>query len=299
MAVIVGSARIDENGRLSGGKAGDQTGKEVATEPFYVHKQGWNVLRAKDPNVAKKIAESMLRACNNKNIGYDQYQRLGVITYGTGSTVPTECDCSALVRQCVKEASGVDAGNFTTSNEKSKLLATGLFTEVTFTSVSALRLGDVLVTKTTGHTVVVVDAPAQDSNQTSGIDVIYRVYAGKWYSAVKNTLDYAGVENKPISGVMAKVSKGGIKVRVRPIGSKNYLDWVTGYDVNDGNNGYAGILSKPIDRIQFQLTGLPNNHVKYRVSIVGSTGYLDWVTDLNDYAGIDGKQIDKIQVKIV
>ena len=28
MAVLIGSARIDENGRIKGGKAGDQTGKE-------------------------------------------------------------------------------------------------------------------------------------------------------------------------------------------------------------------------------------------------------------------------------
>lgn len=30
MSVKIGSARIDENGRARGGKAGDQTGKEVA-----------------------------------------------------------------------------------------------------------------------------------------------------------------------------------------------------------------------------------------------------------------------------
>ena len=29
MAVYVGSARIDENGKAYGGKAGDQTGKEI------------------------------------------------------------------------------------------------------------------------------------------------------------------------------------------------------------------------------------------------------------------------------
>ena len=29
MSVKIGSARIDENGRARGGKAGDQTGKEV------------------------------------------------------------------------------------------------------------------------------------------------------------------------------------------------------------------------------------------------------------------------------
>ena len=35
MAVKVGSARIDENGKAHGGKAGDQTGKEVSTQNWY------------------------------------------------------------------------------------------------------------------------------------------------------------------------------------------------------------------------------------------------------------------------
>lgn len=33
--VRVGSARIDENGKVIGGQAGDQTGQEVAVEAWY------------------------------------------------------------------------------------------------------------------------------------------------------------------------------------------------------------------------------------------------------------------------
>ena len=36
MSLMVGSARIDENGKISGGKPGDQTGNEVSTQPYYV-----------------------------------------------------------------------------------------------------------------------------------------------------------------------------------------------------------------------------------------------------------------------
>ena len=74
MAVIIGSARIDENGKAHGGKAGDQTGKEVSTQNWYKHSKGWVVLRAKDPKKAAKIAQAMRAACDNPNIGYDQYQ---------------------------------------------------------------------------------------------------------------------------------------------------------------------------------------------------------------------------------
>ena len=74
MAVIIGSARIDENGKAHGGRAGDQTGREVSTQPWYKHSKGWVVLRAKDPIKAAKIAQAMRAACDNPNIGYDQYQ---------------------------------------------------------------------------------------------------------------------------------------------------------------------------------------------------------------------------------
>ena len=47
MAVKVGSARIDENGRAHGGKAGNQTGKELSVQNWYRHFKGWRVLSAK------------------------------------------------------------------------------------------------------------------------------------------------------------------------------------------------------------------------------------------------------------
>ena len=40
MSVRVGSARIDEQGKATGGKAGDQTGGEVSTQAWYKHSKG-------------------------------------------------------------------------------------------------------------------------------------------------------------------------------------------------------------------------------------------------------------------
>ena len=68
MAVRIGSARIDENGKARGGKAGDQTGKEVSTQNWYKHNKGWRVFRAKDPKRAEMIAQDMQWACDNKHI---------------------------------------------------------------------------------------------------------------------------------------------------------------------------------------------------------------------------------------
>lgn len=52
MSLVVGSARIDESGHISGGKPGDQTGNEVSTQAYYVHSKGWYCLRPKSITVA-------------------------------------------------------------------------------------------------------------------------------------------------------------------------------------------------------------------------------------------------------
>ena len=158
MAVIIGSARHDEHGNCySGGKAGDHTGQEVSMQKFYVHKKGWRVLRAKSSEIANKLAEAMIIACNNENIGYDQSERGGVITHGIDSEVKTECDCSSLVRSCIIYASGKDVGDFNTSNELSVILKSGLFKDVgSYEQGDTLYNGDILVTRTKGHTVIVV-----------------------------------------------------------------------------------------------------------------------------------------------
>ena len=168
MAVKVGSARIDENGKAHGGQAGDQTGKEVSTQNWYLHSKGWRVFRAKNPSVAEKIAQCMERACKNSKIGYDQYQRntLYKAAEKVGfdvSKVTTACetDCSALVRVCIAYAgiTGLPEG-FRTGNMPSNLNKTGAFTELTGSKYQSqstyLGRGDILVTKSSGHTVVVL-----------------------------------------------------------------------------------------------------------------------------------------------
>jgi glycolate oxidase len=58
----VGSARIDERGRARGGKAGDQTGREVMIQDGYIHPDGWVVIRPKDLTVAAVIAAGIIPA---------------------------------------------------------------------------------------------------------------------------------------------------------------------------------------------------------------------------------------------
>ena len=178
----IGSARLDERGKISGGKAGDQKQSsvpdyigEVSQQKFYIHKKGWYILRPKSPEIASRIANAMITACNNPHLGYNQNNRLGIIKYGTSSNVNTECDCSSLVRECVKEATGKDPGNFNTSNEVAALMKTGLFDLIEYRNTMPLCAGDILVTKTKGHTAIVT------KGDKSNIETVAReVIDGKW-----------------------------------------------------------------------------------------------------------------------
>lgn len=188
MAIMVGSARIDEHGNIRAGSPGDQkqtakTGDargEVSQQPFYIHSKGWIILRPKSPELADKLAELMIKACDNANIGYDQGNRNGVLRYGVETKTKTECDCSGLVRALIYWATGKDPGAFSTLTEADKLMSTGMFDKITFVSLAKTPVynGDVLVTKTKGHTVIVTcGAPRKTKSY-------YPEYTGKSVSII-------------------------------------------------------------------------------------------------------------------
>ena len=189
--IIIGSARIDERGALSGGGSGDQKQKatpdykgEVSLQNFYIHKKGWFVMRPKSREVAAKLGVAMMTACNNDNIGYDQNNRLDIMKKGIRTTKAAECDCSSLVRACIKDASGVDVGNFTTSTECTILTASGLFEpKKTYKNGMELLTGDILCTKTKGHTVIVVHGVDYIKVETQSDDC-YPKYKGNSNSIV-------------------------------------------------------------------------------------------------------------------
>lgn len=139
---------------------------------------------------------------------------------------------------------------------------------------------------------------AVPSNTHVKPDIIYAVKAGgKWYPEVKNYEDYAGVENKAVTDVMIKLSNGGkLSYRVHILGGK-WLPYVTGYNKNDSNNGYAG-CGKVIDAIELKCASY---NIKYRVSTTknGANYYAEVLDNDNDYAGVFGKPIDKIQCRVI
>ena len=103
----------------------------------------------------------MIDACNNNRIGYSQKDRYGIVTmykrYGSIKAIKTNCntDCSETVRVCLMQI-GINVGDMTTWNEANVLEATGKFeSKFKVTSQNQLQTGDILVTCTKGHTVIV------------------------------------------------------------------------------------------------------------------------------------------------
>ena len=205
MKIILGSARHDENGHAHGGKPGDQTQKkvddfsgEVSMQDFYITSKGWYVLHPKTKELADKLAERMKTACNNPNIGYNQDEREQVVKKGIDTKEPVNSDCSALVRACVKEASGKDPGDFYTGNEVAVLGKTGLFEDaVGYTTITKLYTGDILVTKVKGHTAIVVEGLTRDDST----DVPVNPYK-------EPTKNVTSVKNAEARGVKVYISRG-------------------------------------------------------------------------------------------
>lgn len=165
--VTIGSARIDENSNISGGQAGDNNGREVSTQPYYDHSKGWFIFRAKSVFVRELIAEAMEAACANDNIGYDQsnnqslYSAAKKVDFDLSKvTTPCETDCARLVRCCIRYA-GINIKDFYTGDEPSVLSESGYFDQVYVKSQEELARGDILVTKTKGHTVIVLVSGSQ------------------------------------------------------------------------------------------------------------------------------------------
>lgn len=98
---MISNCGHDENGKYSGGKAGDQTGQEWAVISWY--NRPWScVLRHPDAAVRKEIARNARAAANNPLCGYDQGQRLTFWEHLKASaydaakiTVACEADCSS------------------------------------------------------------------------------------------------------------------------------------------------------------------------------------------------------------
>lgn len=209
----IGHASLGSNGKTTGDKSGDQ-GREVCTTSYY--KKAWSyVLRAKDPNIAEKMAQACEAGCTNQCIGYRQDRRntLKAQAKLVGmdlSRIKTDCDCdcSSFMTVCA-ECAGIPIpynGNNapTTSSMKVAFMNTGYFDLLTdkkyLDSDSYLRRGDILVA-VGSHTVMVLsDGKLADISQLANIQQIpikaidisqYNIITD--YKAMANEIQYVGI----------------------------------------------------------------------------------------------------------
>ncbi len=140
-----------------------------------------------------------------------------------------------------------------------------------------------------------------DKKTTNEVDVYYRVCTQKhkWLQEVKNLSDFAGWQNSPIVGVAMKVSKGYIKYRVHIKGGK-WLSWVTGYNIKDFVNGYAG-NGQVIDAIQiyyYTPKGMKLKEAVYKVNNYDWQHDTDKDSGQDGYAGLFGTAMIELRISI-
>ena len=172
--VTIGHARSDENGKSTGGKPGDQkqnkenTKGELLFEDWYVSGDSWDfVLRCKNDYIHALIAEDVIKAVRNPDIGYSQGNRYSLYedvknkSFDCSDTdKAVDCDCSSLVTVCANYAGIPIPKDTSTSTMKSRYSATKMFKMYTANtyvqSADKLEVGDILV-RAGYHTATVVN----------------------------------------------------------------------------------------------------------------------------------------------
>ena len=146
------------------------------------------------------------------------------------------------------------------------------------------------------------DLPSGPQSDTQNVNVFYRVKTQKhgWLSEVINLTDYAGWENSPITEIAIRVDKGSVKYRAHVKGG-DWLPYVTGYNINDSINGYAG-NGKVIDAVEVYYY-TPNDIRPFKKAKYKINDY-DWQYDnektnrQDGYAGVFGVVATKFQIVI-
>ena len=213
MAIKIGHSAIDENGKIAGGSAGDQTGAEVCIRTWY--NKGWNcVLRPKTAALAEKSAKAMEQACANNNIGYDQNQRNTLHAQAKAndfdlSKITTKCesDCSSLVHVCAIAGGAhlvYGSNGYTTRTMRAAFKASGdyeVLTESKFlNSDKYLMRGDILLKEGSHAAMALENGSLIAKPSTPSAPTTNNIVAGKKIT-LKNVKSYTSETAKSHYGV--------------------------------------------------------------------------------------------------
>lgn len=272
MAKYIAHSSIDERGRISGGQAGDQTGKEVCVRTWWYF--ATQVLRIEDEKVRVQFGNNMIDCANNNNVGYDQGGRNTLLTQAIKvnfdfSKIAVKCegDCSSTVTACLlgaiykvlgKEAYEkayavlVVGGNCATTStlsarlRKLTMIKVTLYTSTAYTkSTSKAVFGDIY-NKPSNHVVVYVDngkkvATAQKKSvkATESAKSFLTSLAGTYKSTANLNVRYGAGTSK---GKMVVIPKG---TQVKCYGYYTMVSKTNWYYIQFTLNGvtYTGFAS--------------------------------------------------------
>lgn len=191
----IAHASIDENGKIAGGQAGDQTGKEVCIRTWYDKSWGY-VLRIDNEALRIRFADNMIDAAKNDMIGYNQNTRNSLLTQAklvdfdfSKISVACACDCSSLVtiallgaiytvfgKEAYETAYGVlvvDGNCATTSTLRNRMKKLTMASTTVYSSVSHTRktsnavYGDIYLKEGSHVAVYIADGNEQTASSSS------------------------------------------------------------------------------------------------------------------------------------
>lgn len=263
---MISNCGHDENGKYTGGAAGDQTGTEWEIRTWY--NRPWNcVLRHPDRNVGNMLADLARKAAQNNLVGYDKNQRgtywqhLKASNYDPAQiTVKCEADCSSGVAANVKAAGyrlGIKAlqnvsADCYTGNLRAALKNAG-FEALTdskhLTSDAYLLPGDILLYEG-HHTATNLDTGSKAGSSTPGTPVSGDTYtvrsgdtlseiAAAWGVSVSDLAAYNGISNPNVINVGQVIKKPAAGTSTPPASTGNMI--VRDGQIHANNFSGAGI----------------------------------------------------------
>lgn len=233
--VMFSHAASNENGQTAGGKAGDQTKREVRIEEFFDY--DWQyILRPIDPKVAEGMAKGAEQAAANDNVGYDQpdrysfYEQAKLKNFDISKIdKPCNTDCSQMVTTLTLGQGVPRLSKYVwTANMVEAFQYTKAFDIILYQNQKQLRRGDALLTVTKHHVVMVIrgyddEAPAY-STTPKGVGEAYGMATIPVYSDTTATKKIAGYPNLGAGNLFDVCDESGDFYYIRIAGK--YYGWI-------------------------------------------------------------------------
>ena len=187
----------------------------------------------------------------------------------------------------------------------------GLYNALGAKGIAELIAAAIAGQTVSGGAVTHVQPSAPAASSSGGgltIHFRYRVRTKEdgWLPEVVNLADYAGIPGHAITDIAIGVDRGSLWYQVHVKGG-GWLPAVSGYNINDYNNGYAG-NGQVIDAVRVYYN-TPADYAaqygyqkaQYRVAPIGGS-YWPWQFDnetgggQDGYAGVIGQAMDRFQL---